>query len=203
MRGSSSSRLGQRSVWRIASVVLIVALAMAGAVLIRHLSGPKHFQVVEPGYLYRSATIPPEELADLVQRHGIRTVVNLRSELENEQGDWHAREAATLQAAGVALIDLPMHTGYPPDSESLEGWLDVLGDADARPILVHCQYGVVRTSIMVSIFKMERQGSEGREVWEEFELFGGELANPIRSRVADYLLGYRPLRPDVGADAVP
>jgi len=203
MEASSNHRSGQGSAWRIVSFVLVVLLFSAAALVTRYRLSPKHFQIVEPGRLYRSASLPTDDLADVVERHGIRTVVNLRSELENENGDWYSREAATLQEAGVALIDLPMHTGHPPDSESLEGWLDLLADEEATPILVHCEYGVVRTSIMVSIFKMERHGEGAQEAWAEFELFGGELDEPIRSRLETYLLGYRSRRPDLRARAVP
>lgn len=147
--------------------------------------------------------MPTDDLAEVVNLHGIRTVVNLRSDLENQKGDWYAREAVALQEAGVKMIDLPMHTGYPPEAESLEGWLEVLGDEEALPILVHCEYGVVRTSIMVSIFNMERHGAGGMEVWQDFELFGGDLDEPMHSRLKDYLLDYRPLQQNLRVHAVP
>lgn len=171
---------------------LVVVALVSGGLVLEHRLSPKHLLEVEPGFLYRSATLPPEQLADVVDEYGIRTVVNLRSVGENASGDWHAREADVLAQRGVELIDLPVNSGWYPPDESLEGWLDVLEDENAGPILVHCEYGVIRTSLMVSIYKMEHHGEAFSEVWEDFELFQSDLEEPIHSRLENYLSDYVP-----------
>jgi protein tyrosine/serine phosphatase len=174
-----------------AGVLLGVALAVALAWVVDHRLGPKHLLTVAPSVLYRSATLPPEQLDDVIDRYGIRTVVNLRSQLENDQA-WHSAQAQRLHAKGVRLVDLPINSGFPPSSASLEGWLELLDDSESHPILVHCEYGVVRTGVMVAVYQMEVLGRSGVDSWQDFELFGGELRDPIRSRIGQWITHYEP-----------
>ena len=135
--------------------------------------------------------MPPDQLEGVVERYGIRTVVNLRSELENEKGAWHAREAEVVAREGARLLDLPMNTGYPPDPQVLEAWLRLLDDPASRPLLVHCEYGVVRTGMMVAVFEMEYGGQTNQQAWADFESFGRKLEAPVLGRVRGFITGYR------------
>lgn len=177
------------------AVGLAVVLLGTAGLIARHRLGPKHLMTVTPGVLYRSGQLTPDQLEDVVDRHGIRTVVNLRSVNERARGDWYAREAERLERLGVRLVDLPMNTGFPPGEDALAGWLAVLEDAEAAPVLVHCEYGVVRTGIMVAVYEVERLGRSSDEALARFELFGRELDEPIRSRIDAWLAGYVPRGP--------
>jgi protein tyrosine/serine phosphatase len=168
-------------------LVIVVALGLVAA----HRLAPKHLRTVTPGVLYRSATLPPGQLADVVDRYGIRTVVNVRSELENDKA-WHDEQGRLLEEKGVRMLDLPIHSGFPPNDASLAGWLDVLADEGSRPILLHCEYGVIRTGVMVAVYEIEYLGRSGADSWADFELFGGDLEQPIRSRIAEWITRYEP-----------
>jgi protein tyrosine/serine phosphatase len=160
------------------------------AAVVAHRLGPKHLLTVESGRLYRSATLPPEQLADVVERYGIRTVVNLRSELENSRGSWHEEQTRLLSDLHVEQVDLPMHTGHPPSDDVLERWLELIDDETRQPILVHCEHGVIRTGMMVSVYDIEKLGRSREEVLADFELFGSDLEEPIAGRVRRFLAGY-------------
>jgi protein tyrosine/serine phosphatase len=162
-----------------------------GFFVTNHRLGPKHLFPVTPGVLYRSGTLSPEQLGAVIDRYGIKTVVNLRSGIENADGSWHARQAETLQRKGVVLEDLPMHSGYPPDDEVLGRWLDLISGPSTHPILVHCEYGKVRTGIMVAVYQIEQLGYTGAEAIENFRFFGDGLREPIDSRVRSYLASYQ------------
>jgi protein tyrosine/serine phosphatase len=177
--------------FRLAGALVAAVLVVALVLIVAHRLAPRHLSTVEPGVLYRSATLPPDQLQDVVDRYGIRTVVNLRSARENEE-PWHAAQARMLAAEGVRLVDLPIHSGFPPDENALAGWLDLLADSDAQPLLLHCEYGVVRTGVMVAVYEMEQKGRTGQESWQDFELFGGDLEEPIRSRIEEWIEGYEP-----------
>jgi protein tyrosine/serine phosphatase len=66
-------------------------------------------------------------------------------------------------------------------------------DPARQPVLVHCQYGVVRTGMMVAIYEVEVLGRDPEAAWADFELFGSELREPVSSRVADFVRTYEPL----------
>jgi protein tyrosine/serine phosphatase len=177
---------------RRAFVALAVAAVIAVGAVVAYRLQPKHLRTVVPGVMYRSATLPPEQLSDVVDRYGIRTVVNLRSQLENDKGDWHAVQSSMLESKGVDLVDLPMHTGHAPDRSALAGWLDVVADRTRHPVLVHCEYGVLRTSAMVAVFEMEFLGVSNEEAWDRYETFGGDLQPVIEQRMSGFLADYTP-----------
>lgn len=177
------------------AALLAVAAATAIALALNHRLGPKHLLTVTPDVLYRSGQLTPEQLADVITRNGVRTVVNLRSENEMQRGDWHARERATAKALGARVVDLPMNTGFPPRNTELERWLALLDDPDAHPMLVHCEYGVIRTGIMVAIYEIERLGLGVEQALARFEVFGRELPEVIQGRIDAYFDAYVPRHP--------
>jgi protein tyrosine/serine phosphatase len=196
-RGVDRADPGHADRWRIpraswlaaGALVLAIGLALAAA----QTFGPKNLRVVTPGVLYRSAFLDAAQLGGVVDRLGVRTVVNLRSERENASGDWHARERAALDARGVELVDIPMHTGWPPGRAEIETWLALVEDPARQPVLVHCEYGIVRTGMMSAVYQIEVLGRDPKAVWADFEYFGSEIREPERSRIAAFVAGYLPL----------
>jgi len=170
--------------------VATIVLGLAALLVAAHRLGPRHLLVVEPDVLYRSATLAPAQLARVVERYGIRTVVNLRSERENGLGDWHGAEAAVLAEQNVRLLDLPMHSGFPPSDAVLAEWLATLEDEVAHPILVHCEYGVIRTGMMVAVYEMTHRGRTSEQSLSDFELFSSSLEEPIKGRVETFVTAY-------------
>jgi protein tyrosine/serine phosphatase len=184
-----------RGLLGVSGAALLASLLVTAALVVDHRLSPKHLLTVEPEVLYRSASLPPEQLGEVMEEYGIRTVVNLRSTLENERGDWHDRQAELLSSNQVDLIDLPMHTGYPPDGATLDAWLAIMADPSHHPVLVHCEYGVVRTGMMVAAYQMEQGSLSNQQAMEALELFGGEMKGPVRERVTEFLVEYVPRTP--------
>jgi len=151
---------------------------------------------VTPGVLYRSGQLTPEQLADVVDRYGIRTVVNLRAENEYTRSDWYEAEVATAAELGVTHVDLPMNAGFPPRDEILEDWLALLDDESAQPVLVHCEHGVIRTGIMVGVYEVEKLGLGATDALARFERFGHDFPERIRVRIDEYFARYAPRRAD-------
>ncbi len=171
------------------ALVAVVALLVSAALVVRHRLAPKHFEVVEAGVLYRSATLPPRQLLEVVGEHGIRTVVNLRSVEENRQ-PWHAAQQQALAGAGIEMVDLPMAYSTPPEPEFEARWLALLSDPAAQPILVHCQYGVLRTGIMVSVYELAHRGASPQGLFGRGPQFGHDVSADIRARIQAYLDGF-------------
>lgn len=175
-------------------MVAVAGVLVASGLVVRHRLAPKHFEVVEPGVLYRSATLPPGQLLDVVHRYHVRTVVNLRSREENREA-WHGTQRDVLERVGVAMVDLPMERGSVPVAEVEARWLELLADPAARPILVHCEYGVVRTGIMVSVYELAWRGASPDGLFGRMPMFGHELPADLGARIAGYLTGFATRRP--------
>ena len=82
---------------RIAVIVIIILLIAAGMVW-HHKTSPYHLLTVEPGVLYRSGVLKPNNLQKVVDKYGIRTIVGLRLLHEKEpQTDWYQQEKIFCQ----------------------------------------------------------------------------------------------------------
>jgi len=162
----------------------VVGLTVA-AFLWRTYLGPYHFLTVTPGVLYRSGTLDPDDLADILERYRIRTVVSLRTSREQEVGDWYMREAAICQRRDVDFIDLPMGSDVPDESQ-IDTWLHLISSPDSLPVLVHCAHGVQRTGVMVAIYEMERLHKTKAEVLNEMP-FASRLHEDARQFILNYV----------------
>jgi protein tyrosine/serine phosphatase len=96
-----------------------------------------HFDVVKPDILYRSGQLNPEQLAQAVQKYGLRTLVNFQ-----RPGPAVEHERALAKSLGVDFREV----------------LKACDDPDRRPVLVHCARGTCRTGASVALYRFERDG---------------------------------------------
>ncbi len=148
-----------------------------------------HFQTVDPGKLYRSGTLSEFALGAARKIHGIKTIVNLRSEREMRDA-WYAREKAFAEANGIRLVDIPMLPDTPPTSEQIAKFLAVATDPQMQPVLVHCEMGVIRTGMMVAVYDISVLKRDNEQVFSDLPWFGHTFER--RPAVKEFILGYHP-----------
>lgn len=110
-----------------------------------------NFHAIEEGQAYRSPQLSGDALAWVIDRYGIRTVVNLRGSNPDEK--WYRDESAVCREKGVTLVDLAFSSQRLPDPELLAALLETLRTAQ-RPILIHCQGGADRTGAAAALYRM-------------------------------------------------
>lgn len=142
---------------RIALVLAVVAIAPLAAWLTvetrRNRLVLDHFDVVKHGVLYRSGQLNPEQLADVVARYRIKTVVNFQIAGERVEA-----ERALAGRLGVDFMNLPMPgDGFGQESQ-FRAVLEACDDPARRPVLVHCARGTCRTGAAVALYRFERDG---------------------------------------------
>jgi protein tyrosine phosphatase (PTP) superfamily phosphohydrolase (DUF442 family) len=108
------------------------------------------FFTVAEGHLYRSAALRPDRLVRMVQRYGIRAVIDLRSARPEVE-----RERAALAEIGVAHYHLP--SKQVPRPETVDAVLALLDREENRPALIHCNHGVRRAAQFEAIYRIEYQ----------------------------------------------
>lgn len=108
-----------------------------------------NLHTVVEGELYRSATLQPGRLREVIQSRGIRTIVNLRG--RNEASAWYREEARVAGETDVKLIDLPWSASRELTDAQVAAFFEVLADAP-RPILIHCRSGADRTGLAAALY---------------------------------------------------
>lgn len=114
-----------------------------------------NFRVVEKDRAYRSAQLDGASFEFVADMLGIRTVINLRG--ENEDEAWYQNEKAALEAAGVTMIDIRMSAHELPARAELLKLYDAFMTAE-EPILIHCSAGADRTGAASAIWRMMKLG---------------------------------------------
>ena len=106
--------------------------------------------------LYRGAQPAREGFIEL-QRMGIRTVVNLRSEHSDLQ---------LIQGLGLNYVTIPMNAAF-PKQEDFRRFLAVARDPAKQPVFVHCQHGSDRTGTAVALYRIAVEGWDREEAIRE------------------------------------
>jgi tyrosine-protein phosphatase SIW14 len=171
----------------VAMVATVVGLVVVGAAATTwyHV---RNFGVVRQGVLYRSAQPYPRGLTELLERDGIKTIVNLRQSSEEPGTGWYEAEKSWAEHHGVRMIDLPIHSGGIPTNKQVAYFLALCRDPNTHPILLHCQAGKDRTGYLAAIYRMEFDGWPAERAIQEMQQY---RFNPDPARHGNELEGLR------------
>lgn len=123
---------------------VLLALLPVGAEVFRVYAGLNDHEVV-PGRVYRTAQPSEGDMAKLVAKDHIRTVLNLRGSAPWD--DWYKQECRATFAAGVSQEDVTLSAHTLPFPSELKRVIEVL-DRSEYPILIHCKQGADRTGLV-------------------------------------------------------
>ncbi len=175
-------------------LILLVLLASMGGLI--HWRMNHSLIAVLPGELYRSAEISPQELARIAHRHGIRTVIDLRT-MDSDKHDPEdiILEGQALRSVGIRHINLA--TGQTPDMKAVARFLEILDEPGTRPVLIHCYHGIGRTGVFVALYLMEYAGYSNEDAIKAVAGYyslrpGGRKGFRQGSNKGDFLLNYEP-----------
>lgn len=129
----------------ITSVALLTGAVGGHAV---YQQGVGNFHEVIEGELYRSAQPDAQDIARYKREFGIRSIVNLRDE---PSGRWRQDEIRASRAAGIQLVDYPISSARVIDVAEAEKIASLLAGLP-KPILIHCEHGSNRTSLVTAIY---------------------------------------------------
>ncbi len=111
----------------------------------------RRFTVLTPAEVMRAGAMNPGTLRRTVRAHGIRAVFDLRRENEGDV----AGEKATLEAIGCRHIHLP--STQVPDDGLRNEFLELIGNPENRPALIHCTHGEGRAVLYGALWLIEYQ----------------------------------------------
>jgi len=152
---------------KILIVVGIIAVA-AGAYKIYDVYFNYRFMTISEGKVYKSGVIPPDKIADFVEKHHIKSIVDLRGPVTqdkiNNPENWteiNAEKKATAEIPGLNYFNIPSE--QVPKKENLDKFYKVIDNPDNYPILIHCYHGIGRAQVYSAIYRIEKEGFSNEE----------------------------------------
>lgn len=177
--------------WALGVAVFAVVVGVPTAHFRTSYDQTKRFRVVTDGRLYRSGQMSAAGFRETIQKHGIRTVVNLQSSDDDKSGrqNWgdpvipatavggpKRKESEVVTEAGAKYIQIDCNSldqtgpdGYPA---ILDEVYKVFDDESNYPILVHCKAGLHRTGLVVAAYRMEYEGRTRLQALDELRANG-------------------------------
>lgn len=131
--------------------ILIVGVPTSGAIgwaAYLRLSGNVH--QIGMSDVYRSAQLSSSEFEAVIQKHAIKSVLNLRGLQQNSA--WYDAERATSAKLGVTYIDLPLSANEEPNDAKLDHLIETMRDAK-KPLLIHCEGGADRSGLAAALYR--------------------------------------------------
>ena len=159
----------------------------------------QHYGVVAPGTLYRCGQPTPQELAELIERLSLRTVVSLRGLRDADDPDaWERDERAVCVARNVEFVTIPCNHKNPPTAAQAEQFLALCRAAERRPVLVHCRLGQQRTLLFCALYRVHLDGLAPDAAEREMDALGfGAHKRRHRKLLAAFRALARPPQSDV------
>jgi protein tyrosine/serine phosphatase len=172
------------------AVIILIILTAGGttAYLVDRNKTLYHFETVDEGKVYRSGCLTERGLSWAHRLKGFKTIINLRSVAERDEGGWYYTEKDFAKSRGINLVDIPMTVDTPPDEEQVKRFLSVVTNPEMLPALIHCQAGVIRTGMMVAVYKISVLKEDNEKVLHELPKFEHRLKD--RPSVKEFVLNY-------------
>ncbi|WP_111428712.1 tyrosine-protein phosphatase [Rhodobacteraceae bacterium DSL-40] len=113
---------------------------------------------IRPG-IWRGAQPTPGRIRRLAERHGLKTILNLRGETEHGA---YLLERAACEDAGIALIDMKLSSRRLPTLEEIRALDEILCRAE-KPLLFHCKSGADRSGLVAALYLLLEGGGTPAE----------------------------------------
>jgi protein tyrosine phosphatase (PTP) superfamily phosphohydrolase (DUF442 family) len=180
--------------WKLLLNGTLLGLVVIGvAEMLRVFLGP-NFHVVVPHHCYRCGQPTAASLGEMVRALGIRTVINLRG--QNEDEAWYQQEAQAAAELGIPLIDIGLSAYTPPSADEFRALIHAL-DHSPTPILLHCHSGSDRSGLASAAYLLLKTDTELATASAQIHLryghnpWGGAACQrEMLSHYADWLRGH-------------
>jgi tyrosine-protein phosphatase SIW14 len=117
-----------------------------------------NFGVVD-GFIFRGEQPSGSDYARLAAMN-VTTIIDLRLDAKSD-----AREKA--EAVGLKYVNIPIDDHKQPTDADVAAFLEVLDEASASKVYVHCAGGRHRTGSMLAIYRMVREGWTVEKAYSE------------------------------------
>jgi len=178
---TSRRRVPRRAIF-FAAVVIPIGVVIP--IALRNGGLPRRFAIVAPGILYRSAQPTTRQIDNVITRHGIKTILIVRSGKSERVPD----ETTFAQSRGVKVVQIPIDSRKPITDDQVEAFFQCVDNKANRPVLIHCSAGRHRTGYLCALYRIEREGWSKKKAIDEMMSFGfnAEEQTVVLKQIMDY-----------------
>ncbi len=101
--------------------------------------------------VYRSAQLFSFNLPYYLEKHQIKSILNLRSIKKPKPKSWYVDEVKIAKEMGVIRYDYPIGDREEASIEQMDKIVQIIKDAP-KPLLIHCKAGADRTSLASALY---------------------------------------------------
>lgn len=155
-----------------------------------------NFEIITEGKVYKSGVLPPNEIADYVQKYKIKSIVDLRfpgtSDLVNNPeipAELTAEKIAIEKVKGINYFN--NGSDQVPKQENLDAFFKIMDNPKNYPVLIHCYHGVGRAEMYTALYRIEYQGMDKDEAREKTRLLTKFSSFDIGKPKGDFLHHYK------------
>ncbi len=106
---------------------------------------------------------PSQAGLEFLKNQGIKTVVNLRSENQEQEA---------VEKLGMKYVHIPLSAWGSVGEEAIQTFLKATRDSEQGPVFVHCERGADRTGFMVALYRIAVQGWNADQAYGEARALG-------------------------------
>jgi protein tyrosine/serine phosphatase len=119
----------------------------------------RNFETITEGKVYKSAVIPPDELAVYVIKYHVKSIVDLRfpgtTDLANNPEipfELTAEKEEIAKMKGVNYFN--NGSDQVPKQENLDQFFKIMDNKDNYPVLIHCYHGTGRAEMYSALYRI-------------------------------------------------
>ena len=154
-----------------------------------------NFKVISEGKVYKSGVIPPDDIADFVKEHHIKSIIDLRfpgtgDDVNNPEipVELIAEKEAAAKIKGLNYFNIG--SDQVPKPENLEAFFKVMDNKANYPVLIHCFHGVGRAEMYSAIYRIEYENWDRDEARTETRFLTKFSSFDLGKPKGDFLHSY-------------
>lgn len=154
-----------------------------------------NLKVISEGKVYKSGVIPPEDIADFVKEHHIKSIIDLRfpgtgDDVNNPEipVELIAEKEAAAKIKGLNYFNIG--SDQVPKPENLDAFFKVMDNKANYPVLIHCFHGVGRAEMYSAIYRIEYENWDRDEARTETRFLTKFSSFDLGKPKGDFLHSY-------------
>ncbi|MCV9928718.1 dual specificity protein phosphatase family protein [Flavobacterium sp. LS1R49] len=140
------------------AIIAIILIGVAKYVYDMNIN--HNFKTISEGKVYKSGVIPPDQLADYINKYHIKSVIDLRFpgtlDLDNNPeipAELTAEKEAIAKIKGVNYFN--DGSDQVPVKKNLDIFFKIMDNKDNYPVLIHCYHGIGRAEMYSALYRIE------------------------------------------------